>query len=131
MIHLLDVNALVALGFEDHEHHERVARWVSRLPTSHKLATCAITELGFVRVLNQAPQFRIPILEARKLMARLRSNRIRPFVFLADHHGAADLPLWVKTGRQTTDGHLAALAAAHGARLATLDSGIPGASLLP
>lgn len=28
MIRLLDVNALVALGFEAHEHHGRVSQWI-------------------------------------------------------------------------------------------------------
>jgi predicted nucleic acid-binding protein len=31
MKYLLDVNALVALGFLEHEFHERVARWVRGL----------------------------------------------------------------------------------------------------
>ena len=38
----------------------------------------------------------------------------------------ADFP-WVKTSAQTTDGHLAALAEAHGAQLVTLDTGTKGA----
>ncbi|MEY2879469.1 MAG: hypothetical protein RLZZ15_1849, partial [Verrucomicrobiota bacterium] len=41
------------------------------------------------------------------------------------------LPAWVQTPAQTTDGHLLALAARHGAKLATLDTGIPGALLIP
>ncbi len=59
MKYLLDVNALVALGFLEHEFHERVARWVRRLAAkgTPELATCSITELGFVRVLAQAPQY--------------------------------------------------------------------------
>lgn len=50
MIYLLDVKALVALGFVNHEFHDRVA-WV-RAQNSSALATCSITELGFVRVLG-------------------------------------------------------------------------------
>jgi predicted nucleic acid-binding protein len=52
MKYLFDVNALVALGFLEHEFHLRVARWVSTSTPS--IATCSITELGFVRVLAQA-----------------------------------------------------------------------------
>jgi predicted nucleic acid-binding protein len=48
MIHLLDVNALVALGFVNHEFHDRVVSWI-REQNSPTLATCSITELGFVR----------------------------------------------------------------------------------
>lgn len=48
MRYLLDVNALVALGFLEHEFHGRVARWVLRLGkgTRYQMLTCAITERG-------------------------------------------------------------------------------------
>lgn len=131
MTRLLDVNALVALGFSQHEHHDRVSLWVSGLPEEDCFATCPITELGFVRVLNQVPQYRVPIADACELISRLRKNRKRPFVFIADDHGVAELPVWIKTGKQSTDGHLLELAKAHGAELATLDDGIPGAFRIP
>ena len=131
MIRLLDVNALVALGFSQHEHHDRVSRWVAGFPEKDSFATCSITELGFVRILNQVPQYRVPIRDACELISRLRKNRKRRFDFIPDDHGAAELPAWVKTGKQTTDGHLLELAKAHGAELATLDEGIPGAFQIP
>lgn len=131
MTRLLDVNALVALGFSQHEHHDRVSLWVAGLPEKDSFATCSITELGFVRVLNQVPQYRVPIRDACELISRLRKNRRRRFVFIPDDHGAAKLPAWVKTGRQSTDGHLLELARAHGAELATFDEGIPGAFQIP
>jgi uncharacterized protein len=53
MTYLLDANALVALGFVNHEFHDRVVSWL-RAQNSSVLATCSITELGFVRVLAQA-----------------------------------------------------------------------------
>jgi predicted nucleic acid-binding protein len=56
MIYLLDVNALVALGFMNHEFHSRVASWVQS-SNSNQLASCSITELGFLRVLAQAPAY--------------------------------------------------------------------------
>ena len=56
MTYLLDVNALVALGFVNHEFHDRVVSWL-RAQNSLVLATCSITELGFVRVLVQAPAY--------------------------------------------------------------------------
>jgi predicted nucleic acid-binding protein len=53
MRYLLDVNALVALGFLQHEFHERVAHWIRALASKGvlELATCSMTELGFVRIL--------------------------------------------------------------------------------
>jgi hypothetical protein len=46
MTYLLDVNALVALGFLHHEFHARVATWI-QASHSPQLASCSITELGF------------------------------------------------------------------------------------
>jgi toxin-antitoxin system PIN domain toxin len=131
MIRLLDVNALIALGFSAHEHHSRASAWVAALPAADALATCPITELGLVRVLNLVPQYRIAIDDSRKLIAKLRASRKRRFVFFPDDLGVAVLPAWVKTGKQTTDGHLLELARANGAELVTLDAGIPGATRIP
>ena len=64
---------------------------------------------------------------ARTLLLRLKKNEVYPFVFLSDDHDISSLPRWVKTPKQTTDGHLVELARTHGAVLATLDEGIAGA----
>jgi predicted nucleic acid-binding protein len=127
------VNALVALGFLEHEFHERVASWVLRLGkgTPYQILTCAITELGFVRVLSQAPQYGLTVAQARTLLASLKRQRAVPFEFIADDHDISRLPVWVKTPRQTTDGHLAELARAHGCKLATLDERIPSTFVIP
>lgn len=45
MTFLLDVNALVALGFAHQEFHERVARWI-KAEDFPALATCSIADLG-------------------------------------------------------------------------------------
>jgi len=126
LTYLLDVNALLALAHMSHAMHDRAQAWVARLSRADRLATCAITELGFVRV---GPQARLSpdVAASAGLLAALKQCRHPPFVVLSDALGAADLPVWVKTPGQTTDGHLLALAGAHGARLATFDAGIPGA----
>jgi uncharacterized protein len=129
MTFLLDVNALVALGFAQHEFHEHVARWV-RAEGFPALATCSITELGFVRVLSQAPVYGFTVAEARGVLLRLKRAKTLPFVFIPDDHDISHLPGWAKTPKQTTDGHLVQLARSHGAVLATLDQKIPGAQLI-
>jgi predicted nucleic acid-binding protein len=133
MKYLLDVNVLVALGFLQHEFHERVAGWVRTLASKGvpELATCSITELGFVRVLAQAPQYGFTITHARTLLLRLKTANAPKFTFIFDDHDVSHIPAWVKTARQTTDGHLAQLAKAKSAILATLDERIPGAFLIP
>ncbi|HTF62593.1 MAG TPA: PIN domain-containing protein [Edaphobacter sp.] len=130
MTFLLDVNALVALGFIHHEFHDRVARWV-KSEGFPPLATCSITELGFARVLSQAPVYGFTVAEARSSLLRLKRTKILPFTFLTDDHDTSHLPIWAKTAKQTTDGHLMELAKAHGAVLATLDQKIPGAYQIP
>ena len=130
MIYLLDVSALVALGFINHEFHDRVVAWLlaQRSPT---LATCAITELGFLRVLTHPSAYGLTIVQGKTILARLKQSRTPPFTFLADDHDVSRLPSWVRGPRQTTDGHLVELAHANGAALATLDSKIPGANFIP
>jgi hypothetical protein len=130
MRYLLDVNALVALGVNHHEFHGRVAAWV-RAQEFPSLATCSITELGFVRVLAQAPVYGFTVAQARTLLLRLKRAKAGPLTFIPDGHDISHLPAWVKTPKQTTDGHLVQLASANGAVLATLDERIPGAYLIP
>jgi hypothetical protein len=130
MTYLLDVNALVALGFANHEFHVRVATWVAAQGFP-RLATCPITELGFVRVLAQAPAYGLTVAQARALLLRMKQAGKPEFLFFADDHDISYLPAWVKTANQTTDGHLVKLATAAGAVLATLDRKIPGSYLIP
>jgi predicted nucleic acid-binding protein len=131
--YLLDVNALVALGFLQHEFHQRVAFWVRALipKGTVQLATCSITELGFVRVLTQAPQYGFSVSQARDLLLRLKASGVLKFTFIPDDRDISRLPAWVKSAKQTTDGHLVELARAKGAVLATLDRRIPQALLIP
>jgi toxin-antitoxin system PIN domain toxin len=128
--YLLDVNVLIALGHAAHVHHARVASWVATLGDRAVLATCSITELGFVRI---APQARLSpdVPAARDLLAQLRAATRPPFVRLSDDLGADSLPTWAETPGATADGHLSALAAQRGAQLVTLDRGIPDSFLVP
>jgi uncharacterized protein len=127
--YLLDVNALVALGFDNHEFHARVAAWV-KAQEPVEFVTCSITELGFLRVLSQVPGYDFSIVQARTLLTRLKQSRSARFSFLQDDHDITHLPAWVKAPKQITDGHLAQLARSKGAVLATLDARIPGAYLI-
>ncbi len=102
-----------------------------RKESSYEILTCPITELGFVRVLSQAPQYGLTVAQSKTLLTKLKKQGMVPFRFIADDHDIAHLPAWVKTGRQTTDGHLAELARAHDSVLATLDERIPLAFVIP
>ncbi len=123
---LLDVNLLLALGLAEHERHARAAAW-ARSHRGGELLTCAITEIGFIRVACQAAAYGYTVADAKELLRRLRAAESPRFGFVGDEVAADGLPGWVRGAGQVTDGHLIALAAAHGAKLATLDAGIPGA----
>jgi uncharacterized protein len=131
--YLLDVNSLLALVVWEHEFHARVASWVKRLRADGvpAFATCSITELGFVRVLGQAQQYGLSVTQARELLLRVKDSDGIHWIFISDDRGISHLPKWVRTPKQTTDGHLAGLAGANGAVLATLDRRIPGAFVIP
>lgn len=121
---LLDVNVLLALAWPNHQFHERTARWF-RAQARDGWSTCAITQLGFIRIsANPAftPSARPPA-EAATLLARLSAR--------ADHTYLAELPppadagaIWdaIVGHHQTTDAYLVWLAASHGTKLATLDA---------
>ena len=51
-MHLLDINALIALCDQDHEHHEKTQRWFRR-ERDYGWSTCPITENGTLRILAQ------------------------------------------------------------------------------
>ena len=104
MTYLLDVNALVALGFINHEFHNRVAVWL-RKQQAPQLATCAITELGFLRVLAQAPAYGLTVAQARTLLVRMKQSGPPRFTFIRDDHGVSHLPAWVRFPKQITNGH--------------------------
>lgn len=133
MRYLLDVNTLLALVLLEHEFHVRVARWVERLGTSGipELATCSITELGFVRVLGQAQLYGSSVAQARELLLKVKNSHGMRWIFIPDGHDVSHLPSWVRTPKQTTDGHLVELASDNEAVLATLDRRSPRAFVIP
>jgi len=130
--YLLDVNALLALALSDHDLHERVVHWLKRGSRGgpFPVATCALTELAFVRILSQ-PVHGYTITETQALLDKVKGIHDLHFSLLTDDQPASCLPGWVSRSGEVTDGHLQQLAKRHGAALATLDEKIPGAFLIP
>ncbi len=134
MIYLLDVNVLLAMGYSMHVHHTLVWSWLDQQRTRHapshvKLATCATTELGFVRIASGPTRLAASLREARNDMEVLKLRE--RMMFVSDRVIGGRLPDWVTKSAQTTDGHLVMVAKANGARLVTLDRFIPDAELIP
>ena len=128
MTHLLDVNALIAALWVPHQHHARFRIWAQTRPGD--FATCALTELGYLRVINAV--YGVSISAAKQ---QLRALHTSPSVtFSSDTESpVALLPALVANHDDTTDGYLCALARKEGAKLATFDTAIsdPAAYLVP
>lgn len=135
MKYLLDVNVLVAWGWADHADHPRAARWIGAMMGAPDtwLLTSAIPELGFVRVSLQRSGGRLTPGDATRTLRGLIRTLGNSHRFLPDDRSSSTtaFPDWCRGAKRSTDAHLAALAGAHDAILATLDHGIPDAFLIP
>ena len=124
---LLDVNVLIALTWPHHVHHNAARSWFAGV-RGNGWATCPMTEAGFVRVSCNPSAVRqsVTVLDAISLLNRLR--RLESHVFWAMEHSIAALPPGILSRiqgyRQITDAVLLGLAAQHGGRLATFDTGM-------
>jgi uncharacterized protein len=124
---LLDANALIALGWPKHEHHQQIQDWF-KVHAKKGWATTPFTQAAFVRVLSQ-PTFSngaIGPREAAELLTRSTENRYHTFL-------PVDLQIseviGICTGglmghRQVTDAYLLTLAIKTNFKLVTFDSGI-------
>ena len=123
---LLDVNALVALGWDSHIHHRAVREWF-RDKSDEGWQTCPITESGFVRVSSNPKVLphRIDAVSAIRFLAELR--KVGNHRFLTDEVSITDDDFpEVRGYRQITDAHLLTLARRNGVPLLTLDTAIAG-----
>jgi toxin-antitoxin system PIN domain toxin len=125
-IDLPDVNVLVALHVPYHEHHEIAERWFD---SSEAFVTTPITELGLMRLLlTPLPANRSTPGQVLAALDTLTSDKRAHF--LADDRRTRSTGRFayaVTSHRQITDVHLLSLAAAHDARLVTLDRKIAAA----
>lgn len=133
MNYLLDVNVLVAWGWDDHPDHLRAVRWIHAIRSGglDMLLTSAIPQMGFVRVSVQRSAATVTPESAGRGLKRMLTWLGSHHRFVADDQESFDWPGWCMGASRTTDAHLLALAEAHRAKLATLDTGIPGAFPIP
>lgn len=124
---LLDINVLIALLDESHQHHAPAKEWLVR-NIDAGWASCPITQNGFVRILSQSAYPRpVPVAQAMVLLENAAATAHHEFwaddiSFLG---GAGIDRTRIHGARQVTDAYLLALAVRHGGRLVTFDNGIP------
>lgn len=117
---LLDVNGLMAVLWENHEHHQQARAWFKNVSS---FATCPVSQLGFARVsshpllgFSMSPETAFGVL--RKFITDPRHRFIVDDLSCADRVLRTDLMVGPN---QVTDRYLVALARQHGCSLATLD----------
>lgn len=114
MSHLLDVNFLIACGWESHAEFVRANRWLSK---AKSFATCPISEMGFLRV-SLSPAYGASFEDAMAALRAIVHERTHRFIRDATH--ADSLPR-VGTSKDVTDAHLVNLARRYRLKLATFD----------
>ncbi|MCX6846200.1 MAG: VapC toxin family PIN domain ribonuclease [Verrucomicrobia bacterium] len=127
MVFLAEVNLLIALADKAHSHHAIARDWLSSWPRAG-LATCPLTENGFLRIYGHPAYSGGPGSPGRAMLDLEAYRKRRGHRFLScdfSFHDPAFHGLREVTPRQLTDLYLLALAARHGLRLATFDNTIP------
>lgn len=124
---LLDLNILTALLWPAHEHHESAHRWFSARANA-RWATCALTQLGFVRITSN-PAFSRDALSPTEAAALLAENLTLPgHEFWAESlqvpTAIGGIEARLQGYRQVTDAYLLALAHRRKGVLATFDRGL-------
>ena len=120
---LLDVNLLVGLLWSVHALHGRANAWFAQ--ERPRVLGCAFTELSFVRVSMSDRTIAATFADAEAVLAEFIATLRRRYRFVARLPPAALLRGQdVRRHKDVSDLYLCQLAAANGARLATLDSGI-------
>ena len=124
MIHLLDVNVLIALLDSDHDFHEEAHGWFDRVGRSG-WATCPITENGTIRIMGHV-RYPSGFGNPGAVAAVLRSLRaVEGHQFWPDDLSLLTSPLISTSGlaaaARVTDAYLLALAVSKGGKLATFD----------
>ena len=122
---LLDTNVLLALAWPNHQHHAAAHRWF-RAEARHGWATCAFTQLGFVR-LSSNPVYTPDAASPREAAALLR-NLLAHKAHRFWPSPPADTPaLYIQAlgHQQVNDAWLVEAARRQRGRLVTLDTRLP------
>ncbi|MGH2858538.1 MAG: TA system VapC family ribonuclease toxin [Solirubrobacteraceae bacterium] len=120
---LLDVNALVALAWDAHVHHEAIANWFDA--RTELWATCPISEAGFVRVSCNPAVLAgaVAVDDARLVLHELRRVGAHRFLTNDVSPDDADFP-GIAGHRQVTDAVLLTVARRAGMPLVTFDAAV-------
>jgi uncharacterized protein len=122
---LLDTNVLLALAWPNHQHHAAAHAWFAA-HAGKTWATCAFTQLGFVR-LSSNPAYTADAVSPSQAAALLRQwTRLKNHSFWASP-AAADPAIYAQAigHGQANDAWLVEAARCHAGRLVTFDTRLP------
>ncbi len=121
---LLDANLLIALTQASHVHHGEAHTWLDQIGKRH-WATCALTQLAFVRLTSNPRVVGDSISPARAMQALASMTGQPQHEYWADAPEPLQLPTLANAAlvghRQVTDAYLLGMAVLRRQCLATLD----------
>lgn len=123
-----DVNVLLALAWPNHQFHDLARAWYGTAEGSG-WATCAVTQLGFIRLSSNrafSEHAKTPG-EATQMLADLVSRPSHQFIARLPAPGDdcfSQIAQKLQGHRQVTDAYLVAVALAHDLTLVTFDQRI-------
>lgn len=126
-LHLIDVNVLIALFDESHEHHDLCLNWCEKI--DFRIAICPIVENGLLRICSHPsyPNKPSPFKDIQAFLFDLRSNTNSKFI--ADNYSFSKIEsLQLKfniPSKHITDAYLLNLAGQEKMFFSTLDKKIP------
>jgi toxin-antitoxin system PIN domain toxin len=125
--YLLDLNALIAFGDPDHEHHKAIQEWFIASGNAD-WGVCPLTEAGFVRVTTN-PGYRPvarTIAQATAILADFARHPGYRYWAISDKWAVLTAPFSARLlgHQQVTDAYLLGLAVKGKGVLVTFDRGI-------
>lgn len=126
MSYLLDVNALIAGVYEDHEHHSIMRSWLNA-NRDQSLCVAPVAMTGCLRVLMAVSGERTTAGLVKAICAFKKYFDLKT---VSDDIELEQLGKWIAGPKQVTDAHLLAIAGKHGLKLVTFDKRMPRRGVL-
>ena len=123
-VHLLDVNAVIALLDESHIHHHLITEWFGR--PNVQWALCPFTEAGVLRFFTRPKTGDVSMVDASLMLRRLKEYAGYHFQPIAGDWQTLTAPLAKRLHghNQVTDAFLLGLAIHEDLILVTLDRAV-------
>jgi toxin-antitoxin system PIN domain toxin len=122
---LLDTNVLLALAWPNHQHHAAAHRWFAKR-AEQGWATCALAQLGFVRLSSTPAYSGNPVTpaDAASLLLKWTEHRFHRY-WSSPAAGSRSIFTHALGHQQVNDAWLVHVTRSHKGVLVTFDSRVP------